>query len=56
MFHSITWGKNSMGSYAAQITPQQRWEVICYIQEFQEKGQAAAAPAAPATPAVAATN
>lgn len=40
MFHSITHGKGLMGSYASQITPQQRWEVICYIREFQKLGQA----------------
>ncbi len=35
MFHSITYGKGQMGSYASQLTPQQRWEVICYVQHFQ---------------------
>lgn len=34
MYHSITYGKNLMGSYASQMSPQQRWEVICYIQQF----------------------
>jgi len=37
MFHSITYGKGVMGSYASQLTPKQRWEVICYIQHFQRK-------------------
>ncbi len=37
MFHSITYGKGQMGSYASQMTPQQRWEVISYIQYFQRK-------------------
>ncbi|MEM7656769.1 MAG: cytochrome c [Bacteroidota bacterium] len=37
MFHTLTYGKNLMGSYASQITPQERWEVICYIQEFQKQ-------------------
>jgi len=37
MFHSITYGKGVMGSYASQITPEERWEVICYIQEFQKQ-------------------
>jgi hypothetical protein len=37
MYHSINWGKNSMGSYASQITPKQRWEVICYIRDLQAK-------------------
>lgn len=37
MYHSITYGKNSMGSYASQITPKQRWEVICYIGDLQKE-------------------
>jgi len=38
MFYSITYGKNLMGSYASQLTPQQRWEVITYIKTKQDKG------------------
>lgn len=34
MFHSVTYGKNNMGSYASQLTPKERWEVICYIKKF----------------------
>ncbi|MEM8886778.1 MAG: cytochrome c [Bacteroidota bacterium] len=37
MFHTLTYGKNNMGSYASQLSPQQRWEVVCYIQKFQEQ-------------------
>ena len=37
MFHTLTYGKGIMGSYASQLTPEQRWQVICYIQEFQKK-------------------
>jgi cytochrome c553 len=35
MFHSITYGKNAMGSYASQLTTEQRWMVIHYIREKQ---------------------
>ncbi|MEO1450084.1 MAG: cytochrome c [Bacteroidota bacterium] len=38
MFHTLTYGKGIMGSYASQLTPRQRWEVICYIQKFQASG------------------
>lgn len=31
MYHSITYGLNLMGSYASVLTPQERWEVIHYI-------------------------
>ena len=32
MFHSITYGKMNMGSYASQLTRKQRWEVIHYVK------------------------
>lgn len=35
MFHSITYGKNMMGSYASQLSTTQRWMVIHYIKEKQ---------------------
>jgi mono/diheme cytochrome c family protein len=35
MFHSVTYGKNSMGSYASQLNTKQRWEVIAYIKSKQ---------------------
>jgi mono/diheme cytochrome c family protein len=47
MFHSITYGKNNMGSYASQLTRQQRWMVIKYVRTLQ--GPAGVAPAADST-------
>ncbi|MBK7291963.1 MAG: hypothetical protein IPI78_17960 [Chitinophagaceae bacterium] len=35
MFHSVTYGKNLMGSYASQLNTLQRWEVIAYIKMKQ---------------------
>lgn len=35
MFHSITYGKNNMGSYASQLTREQRWMVIQYVKSRQ---------------------
>lgn len=35
MFYSLTYGKNLMGSYASQLTPKQRWQVITYIKTKQ---------------------
>jgi mono/diheme cytochrome c family protein len=43
MFHSVTYGKNLMGSYASQLSTEQRWMIIHYIKEKQT----AFAPAAP---------
>ncbi len=50
MFHSITYGKNLMGSYASQVTPKQRWMIVSYIKAKQHEA-AAAAPATTAAPA-----
>ncbi|MDX2002969.1 MAG: cytochrome c [Chitinophagales bacterium] len=38
MFHSITYGKGLMGSYAPQVTPKERWAVIYYIQKLAKVG------------------
>jgi len=35
MFHSITYGKGLMGSHAGQLTQDERWKVILYIQKLQ---------------------
>ncbi len=37
MFHSITYGRNQMGSYASQVTRAQRWMIIKYIRKLQPK-------------------
>jgi mono/diheme cytochrome c family protein len=37
-FHVITYGIRSMGSYASQLTPEQRWWVIKYIRSKQGTG------------------
>jgi mono/diheme cytochrome c family protein len=35
MYHSVTYGKNTMGSYASQLSVNQRWMVIAYIKSKQ---------------------
>jgi predicted small lipoprotein YifL len=35
MFHSVTYGKNNMGSYASQLSRKQRWQVIKYVRTLQ---------------------
>lgn len=37
MFHSITYGKNLMGSYASQLNPEERWKVIMFVQTLQKQ-------------------
>jgi mono/diheme cytochrome c family protein len=53
MFHSITFGRNNMGSYASQLTRAQRWMIVKYIRTLQP---AAAATATTATPAAGAAT
>lgn len=53
MFHSVTYGKGQMGSYASQLNTKQRWEVIAYIKSKQGGVAAAAKPAADTATAVA---
>ncbi len=35
MYHSVEYGKNNMGSYASQLTPRERWQIIKYIRTLQ---------------------
>jgi len=44
MFHSMTYGKGQMGSYASQLTSKQRWMIVHYLREMQQ-ASAATAPA-----------
>ncbi|MEO7444958.1 MAG: cytochrome c [Ferruginibacter sp.] len=47
MFHSITYGKGNMGSYASQLDRKQRWMIVKYIRTLQKPAGAAAAAATP---------
>jgi len=46
MFYSATYGKNKMGSYASQLSTEQRWMVISYIKSKQAAGKSGGAAAA----------
>ena len=35
MYAAVKYGKNAMGSYAAQLDVEQRWMVLAYIKKFQ---------------------
>ncbi len=46
MFHSITYGRNLMGSHASIVTKEERWKIILYIHKLQfPNGEEPAAPA-----------
>ena len=36
MFHVLTRGQGNMGSYAAQVSAEDRWKVIRYVRSLQE--------------------
>lgn len=36
MFHTITYGKGLMGSHSSQLTKEDRWKVVQYIQQLQQ--------------------
>ena len=38
IFHSVTYGKNLMGSYASHLTPKQRWMMVQYIR-MKQRGE-----------------
>ena len=42
IFHSITYGKNLMGQHASQVTKEERWLVIHYINDLIKKATPAA--------------
>lgn len=35
IFHSITYGKGMMGSHASQLTQEERWKLVYYVQKLQ---------------------
>lgn len=59
IYHVITYGKNVMGSHASQLTPEERWKVVAYVERLGQGGKPysermkamAAAPAADSTAA-----
>ncbi len=44
MFHSVTYGKNAMGSYASQLSTEQRWMVVQYVKEKQSVAKSGGTP------------
>lgn len=42
IFHSITYGKGMMGSHASQLTQEERWKVVHFVQKLQGKKAGAA--------------
>lgn len=49
VFYNMTYGKNAMGSHSSQLTVEERWKVVHFVQTLQKK-PVAAPPADAATP------
>lgn len=43
IFHTITYGKGTMGSHASQLTQEERWKLVYYVQKLQGPKEAPAA-------------
>lgn len=37
IYHVMYYGRNAMGSYASQITEQERWQIALYVEQLREK-------------------
>jgi mono/diheme cytochrome c family protein len=37
IFHVMTYGQNNMGSYASQLSREQRWRIVQYIRTLEPK-------------------
>ncbi len=37
IFHTITFGRNRMWSHASQISVEDRWKIVCYVQTLQNQ-------------------
>lgn len=35
IYHTIQYGVNAMGSYASQLSPDERWKVVMYVHQLQ---------------------
>jgi mono/diheme cytochrome c family protein len=38
IYHVITYGKGNMGSHASQLTPEERWKVVAYVERLARGG------------------
>ena len=37
IYHTIMYGLNNMGSHASQLTPEERWRVVMWVQRLPQK-------------------
>lgn len=46
MFHTLNYGKGLMGSHASQLSKEERWKCVMYVQELQKQALGSAPAAA----------
>jgi len=39
VYHVITYGKGNMGSHASQLSPEERWKVVLYVERLGRGGK-----------------
>ena len=37
IYHAITYGLNAMGPHASQISPEERWKIIMFVNNLQKE-------------------
>ncbi len=47
MFHTLNYGRNLMGSHASQLSKEERWKCVLWVQELQKQALGSTASAAP---------
>jgi len=52
LFHVMTYGQKNMGSYASQLSREQRWRIVQYIRTIEPKAAAPVVAAKPDSAAV----
>ncbi len=48
MFHTLNFGKGLMGSHSSQLSKEERWKCVLWVQELQRQALGSAVAAAPA--------
>lgn len=56
IYHTLTYGKNNMGSHASVLSPKDRWKVIKYVKYLSSQGSAAVTAVAGTDSTMAKTN
>jgi mono/diheme cytochrome c family protein len=56
IYHTLTYGKNNMGSHASVLSPKDRWKVIKYVKYLSSQGTSTASATVSSDSTMAKTN